>query len=112
MPPVDGLPTDDAHLRRLIAEAVAELGRGDRDQARWSAVFAGGELERLARDSGGAIGWPKEFADDPLRGWAEYGVELARNGAAQRSKAAPDTRRHEMRPRMGTTHAARSVVED
>lgn len=102
-------PAGDAHLRKLVREAVADLAKGDPGKAKWSAVFAGGELERMARETGGAVEWPAEFATEPLKGWAEYGVELARRAESRKAHGVAGT---DLRLRPGTTHAAHAVGND
>lgn len=97
-------------LAKLIRAAVAALRDKDWAAAKWSAVFAGGELERLARQTGGAVAWPAEFAAEPLKGWAEYGVKLARRTFLQRGS--PGAVRADWKPKAGGNFAAHAVSED
>lgn len=97
----------DPHLAVLIRRGRDALERGDQVGARLNAIFAGGEIERMARETGGAVAWPDGLAEEPLKGWAEYGVTLARRGREEKSKAPS-----ELKLRFGGNHAAHAVGAD
>jgi hypothetical protein len=94
--------SDEVRMNKLVREAVEALRSGQRATAKWLAVLAAGEMVRLDAP------FPADFAAEPLKGWAEYGADLARRGCA-RPVPGPAAG---WQPRPGLTHAAHCAGTD
>ncbi|EPY00930.1 hypothetical protein [Magnetospirillum fulvum] len=95
-----GVADCDSGIAAALADILAALRRGDEVEAKWRTAFAVAEIFHAARESGVEVDLPPAFADEPLKGWAAYGIDVARRGV---NRAAGWS------PRPGTTHAARAI---